>query len=726
MEDIAASSISKGCFFIPGNAKSSTIQASDHFDDCGVKPQLRWKMAQKIWNEIEDSISNLHIEIQEKLFNDLVQYIKLAQEKQYEKNDLSRGKRTEIPTAALITGVNMTDHVTLFSQLYTKIKEDVSSYVAILEAKNCSNMKSLMRALGDQLLNVCEDNEKDGTTNNDLLVYMKKKSTPLTISMLEKWYFKSIATKFLQTSPSKKRKLINEIPNPPIIVICQQLEAFSPKVLQEFILMCSFHAQRLPIVFVFGIATSWSDVSQRLLPHSAIVHLSVERFHAPSASSHLALIIDRILLTSQHPFKLSGKCFQLILDVFLCHDFSIANFLHTLKFCVMEHFYEQSASIACCASLQESIDMICNLKKNELKEFKKIESMKRHLASLKADKQKCIKDGTKFKALVAKLLEDLHQFHNFYFSALRSLHAFTATLPHYPMGKQIRELYCSCFRTELTKHDGFQQAFTILKVSSRDQLIERLESCLKPLQLSELSSDSSQDELHFSTACSRIKYLINSLKSIGENDEVEMNENTEDREEQLETVKYAYQLQERLRAKAEKKRVKKMTKYEKLREEALTFLRKFYEYHLRKVKSFPLYEVFYFDSSATIRRHIVAAPRLSIQTALSDPYQYLQVASLETAASGVIPSNAPDICVAYKLHNESGNIINLYDWLMAFQTVVTSQREDKENEHEESDDVDDITQARFIKAVSELQFLGFIKPTKKKTDHVQRLTWSHT
>ena len=31
--------------------------------------------------------------------------------------------------------------------------------------------------------------------------------------------------------------------------------------------------------------------------------------------------------------------------------------------------------------------------------------------------------------------------------------------------------------------------------------------------------------------------------------------------------------------------------------------------------------------------------------------------------------------------------------------------------------------ARFIQAVSELQFLGFIKPTLRKTDHVQRLTW---
>lgn len=31
--------------------------------------------------------------------------------------------------------------------------------------------------------------------------------------------------------------------------------------------------------------------------------------------------------------------------------------------------------------------------------------------------------------------------------------------------------------------------------------------------------------------------------------------------------------------------------------------------------------------------------------------------------------------------------------------------------------------ARFIQAVSELQLLGFIKPTQRKTDHVQRLTW---
>ena len=35
----------------------------------------------------------------------------------------------------------------------------------------------------------------------------------------------------------------------------------------------------------------------------------------------------------------------------------------------------------------------------------------------------------------------------------------------------------------------------------------------------------------------------------------------------------------------------------------------------------------------------------------------------------------------------------------------------------------DAYRARFMRAISELQFLGFIKATKRKTDHVERLTW---
>ncbi|CAH2107351.1 unnamed protein product [Euphydryas editha] len=82
-----------------------------------------------------------------------------------------------------------------------------------------------------------------------------------------------------------------------------------------------------------------------------------------------------------------------------------------------------------------------------------------------------------------------------------------------------------------------------------------------------------------------------------------------------------------------------------------------------------------------------------------------------------ISDSLPDVCIAYKLHRECGKHINLYDWLQAFAAVVLPDADDEYR-------YQDINiQVRFTRAVSELQFLGFIKSSKRKTDHVMRLTW---
>lgn len=46
----------------------------------------------------------------------------------------------------------------------------------------------------------------------------------------------------------------------------------------------------------------------------------------------------------------------------------------------------------------------------------------------------------------------------------------------------------------------------------------------------------------------------------------------------------------------------------------------------------------------------------------------------------------PDICIIYKLHLEYGKIINLYDWLQAFVSIVTPSYAD----NEEEDDVREV------------------------------------
>lgn len=56
-------------------------------------------------------------------------------------------------------------------------------------------------------------------------------------------------------------------------------------------------------------------------------------------------------------------------------------------------------------------------------------------------------------------------------------------------------------------------------------------------------------------------------------------------------------------------------------------------------------------------------------------------------------------------------------FLQAFLIIV-----DPTSSAKEQRDVDPKLQARFAQAVAELEFLGFIKSSRKKTDHVKRLT----
>ena len=71
----------------------------------------------------------------------------------------------------------------------------------------------------------------------------------------------------------------------------------------------------------------------------------------------------------------------------------------------------------------------------------------------------------------------------------------------------------------------------------------------------------------------------------------------------------------------------------------------------------------------------------------------------------------PPVCTVYRLLNESGRIVNLYDWFQAYNFY-----------NEEGVDDIDLVQAKFFSSVAELEFLGIIKPHKKKVDHVHKLT----
>ncbi|KAI3651806.1 hypothetical protein MP228_003109 [Amoeboaphelidium protococcarum] len=76
-----------------------------------------------------------------------------------------------------------------------------------------------------------------------------------------------------------------------------------------------------------------------------------------------------------------------------------------------------------------------------------------------------------------------------------------------------------------------------------------------------------------------------------------------------------------------------------------------------------------------------------------------------------------DWYAAYKIYLESGKLINLHDWYVSFATMVGN------NDSEEACSVNKHLYARFLRLVLEFNYLGFIKKTNRKIDHVQKMIW---
>ena len=120
----------------------------------------------------------------------------------------------------------------------------------------------------------------------------------------------------------------------------------------------------------------------------------------------------------------------------------------------------------------------------------------------------------------------------------------------------------------------------------------------------------------------------------------------------------------------------------------------------------------------------------------------------------------PDTSILFRLYMEAGRMVNVYDWYQAFAQVLDVQRREgarqpngsksprkgkgqangkskgkgkakaekevvalEDMPEEEREEWDTEVHARFICALHELDFMGFVKHTGRKADHVVRTVY---
>uniref|UniRef100_A0A8C7CU96 Origin recognition complex subunit 3 n=1 Tax=Oncorhynchus kisutch TaxID=8019 RepID=A0A8C7CU96_ONCKI len=686
------SSVSKGCFVFKPSAKKrrKTPTVEDYFThgcEDTENSKLRFRNCQTLWEKMKADTELLQDELNRKILDSLLAFIrKSVSTFQRGTDDWASGMRAhEIPTAALVLGVNVPDHDMTFQCLSDQLQQSVTPFVVSVQATECTALNHMLQRVLERLMgtSVSVDNEEEPeqcSTN------VNQKRVHCSLITLCNWY-KTVTKKAASGTASKKRTSVGKDmqQHPPIVVIFKDLEAFTPKVLQDFILICSRYVEQLPLMFVFGIATSPSTI-QHMLPHSVSSLLGIELFQSLSCTQHLASVIDKVILTSQFPFKPNGKVLQVLVSIFLYHDFSVRNFIKGLQLALLEHFHSQPLSVLCCKK-EAALVHATELSHRDVERLQQLPSFMRYVEEQGPQEQvELLTSDDHVKEVCQKLLKDLCKYHKNYYTTLRCLHILTASLPKYPLGKQIRELHISCLEKNVWENDEYVCAMQLLRMMAKDELTSALQKCAEILKSGKTKK--------MRAALLQLDNLLSKFDQPGDLVENAAGEDLTSPGKGLQKKTDLFQLQKTLLEMKKSRRTKEMSQFEIFRDQALEFIDSLVRSHLAPPESQPLYEVCYYSSSAVLRRHLNATPRTSIQTALSNPYHYLKNEDLR-AEDGTVSNAAPDICIVYKLHLECGRLINLYDWLEAYATVV-SAAEGKDPDSVDFGKVDELKQYPLI------------------------------
>ncbi|XP_011641355.1 origin recognition complex subunit 3 [Pogonomyrmex barbatus] len=663
MEDF---SLSKGVFAYKGKYKIGKKKKKEVIHPEYLKAP--WYIAfDETCQYIDEVVENVTSKMFQQIMSDLMSFVRATKS-----NSLNISSQ-EIATAILLTGVNVPDHCILFDTIVSSLSK-ITSHIAMVWSRECNNLKTIIQETVYQLVY---------NSNDDC----KIRKSQCTMRVLKE-YFEE-----------------NHDLEDPLIIILPDFESFITDVLHDFILVLSSYRSTLKFVLIFGVATTLHAV-HKSLTYYVTSKLVVQVFHTQTQVKTLSDVLESTVFTSTIPFKLIGRAFQLLTDIFLFYDFSVDIFLQNYKLCMIQHFYDNNISSLCCQP-KDIKKRISKLTEENIADIKNLPSIVKYLKSSSEisngdEEHSDKKSDKKFTELLEKLLNDFHKFMDRFLIILRCLHCLSATLPGSPMGKQLREIYTKVvYINNLTESSEYKECLKLLGFLSKEELLSKLNSVIEIIK-------KSKDPV--------IEKIKNDLDTYIEMIQEASLSTTSSEIVSLEKKLSRIQLKEKLLQMSQQQ---SRTAYKQAQIDLINYLdQKVFSVHLINPNRVPAYEIFCYSDGTQAKQHIRGSLRACVHMGLSDPQMYLDCACCKLENEDDILCTLPDLSIIYKLHKESGKQINMYDWLQAFLTIVDPRSQSKQNK----DDIDPVMRYRFFEAVTSLVFLGFIKVSQRKPDHVKRLT----
>ncbi|KAI9318682.1 origin recognition complex subunit 3 N-terminus-domain-containing protein [Dichotomocladium elegans] len=501
-----------------------------------------------------------------------------------------------------------------------------------------------------------------------------------------------------------------------LVVVLQDLETFESDVLQDFISICSEYRRRLPIVFVMGIATS-SEILHQSLTKSSIGLLRVEKFWLEQSEVWFNRVLETIFIDTIDTMKFGPRPYKFLLDHFYLYDFSMGKVTASLKYALMHHFYGNPLSIFLpLMSYSDSAEVNKTLEEwyasgilstHHAAHIRMLPSFRMHVDTLAdQDPHKALRllddDAYLFTEALSEFVGGLQRYQVEFRYGIELIRVLEG---QFSGNVGLKKPKWKLLQMALDSKDGLSHSEVILWPSSlvRKLDADRLGELLHDIYAIVKQFEGARGEKRTAEV---VRGWIERLQALqGDMDEPTLRRTETAKKVQSDSVDHLKQ---------------QGTDRTRIAIEVADWISQTLKQYLRSFTDVPLYELVYYTNVKLHEKSFSAQPRAAVQTGLGQAHHYLNCAccnKLKDSRGHILPSE-PDASILYKLYLECGRLINLYDWFVAFGCIL--EREKRSDRLEEKE-----VQARFVRSVAELQFLGFIKPTQRKTDHVQRLTWSN-
>ncbi|KAJ3030103.1 UNVERIFIED_CONTAM: hypothetical protein HDU68_010138 [Siphonaria sp. JEL0065] len=626
----------------------------------------------------------------------------------------------ELPTA-LIQG----DNQHMYDTLASRLQQNPNCHVAVLRPLNSSDLKSCVKSLILQFMSSGNSSGSNSNSTRDPIALSS--SSNLDLDQVDQYDDED-------SSPSKKKKrrrntkeedelldAINhgvdedyEDPNEFVVLSSggtdDDRSGFVYK--EDLVKMCS-SLKSLPFVFLLGISTTL-DVVHNNFDKSVLGLLCCERFWLSKSDHIVDAVVEEIFLKHQAGVKLNHDAFSLIFNSYKSNHRSIAALTDTIQYFFLGHFYGNSLS-----SLMNH-DGKTPLQPEMMHRLRTRDSFQRHLTALYESKQDeeihhlLFNDSHLLQALGAARI-NIEKYH---FMMSFSIHFLRSTKALLKLNSQ-NAIY-NIYSRVLSSDDFVKEAFV--------QEIVRKLKWVKPTELAGvlnlwlgLFQECGLQEAvatHIEAIQTLLAEFNQKYKPDSDDERGDGNESETDIEAEERRFQKAHELT--LQGRRTKAALKAgvmgpdIKSYDFFALRSCQIFESFLGQTMKHHTEYLFNEVYYYEEPAkTLMKNFQPHPRPITQIALGAASDYLTCQCCKS--SDVLHSGALDISLLYKLHSECAHMINLYDFFTSFELILL-----KESPRPSKADI----QARFAAGLTHLEYMGFIKPTIRKTDHVLKMTAS--